>query len=161
MAATSINYGILKMSTKKQSLRERLLSQPYREPTEGELALQSENRAKLKRWIEYDLSFRKELTGGSDCEFEESLELMEATGYVMRELDEMPSSQWEKLRKAVLRFRRKRSADQYSAPMLKADVARLLGIKPGALARRIKRGELRVTDMTYRTIRVHLGDLPK
>ncbi len=51
--------------------------------------------------------------------------------------------------------------DEYSTPMFKGEVAKLYGIKTDALMDRISRKELRVTDVQYRTIRVHLDDLPK
>ncbi len=51
--------------------------------------------------------------------------------------------------------------EHYTAPMAKADVAELLGIDIGTLARRIKRGEVRVIDATYRTIRIHKADIGK
>jgi len=53
------------------------------------------------------------------------------------------------------------ATDQYSRIMAKADVAKLLGISKRTLTRRIADGKLRYLDNEKRTIRIHLGDLPK
>lgn len=51
--------------------------------------------------------------------------------------------------------------EQYSAPLLKQDIAKRFGITVDALRRWIDQGKIRTRDREKNTVRVHLKDLPK
>lgn len=49
----------------------------------------------------------------------------------------------------------------YSEPIYKSDLAKKLILSTKTVQRRIDSGQLRVIDETYKTVRVHIDDLPK
>jgi hypothetical protein len=99
---------------KKQSLANKLKAQKRAPNCPREKAGRKKIDAMMAgvaRHIKTYAELRRELTAGSDCYYAESLEIMEETGYTMPQLDQMPSSEADRLILAIIRKRRKRKAE--------------------------------------------------